>query len=86
MEENLPVSGHELERRLVLAMDLDSVLRLKIWKDTRGQELVDCALIGACLVTAAGAVSPAVAVALWSVFSRVTTSLSLSGGGSGQPQ
>lgn len=69
-----------------MATLLKTVLRLKIWKDSRGQELVEYALIAAFLVAAGGAISPAVASNVSNVFSKVTSSLSLSANGSGQLQ
>ncbi len=69
-----------------MATLLNTVLKLKIWKDTRGQELVEYALIAAFLVAAGGAISPAVASNVSNVFSKVTSSLSLSANGSGQLQ
>ena len=58
----------------------------KLKKDTRGQELVEYALIAAFLVAAGGAVSPALASNVSNVFSKVTSSLAMSNGGSGSLQ
>jgi pilus assembly protein Flp/PilA len=69
-----------------MATLLNTVLRLKIWKDTRGQELVEYGLIAAFLVAAGGAISPAVASDVSNVFSKVTSSLAMSANGSGQVQ
>ncbi len=69
-----------------MATVLNTVCRLKIWKDTRGQEFVEYALIAAFLVAASGAISPAVASNVGNVFSKVTSSLVLSSGGAGQLQ
>ena len=63
--------------------------RLKIWKDNRGQELVEYALVAAFLAAAGGALSPAVASDVSNVFSKVTSSLvmsNVSSGGSGSLQ
>ena len=65
---------------------LDTLLRLKIWKDNRGQELVEYALLAGFLVTISGAVSPSVAATVSTVFSRVVGALDTSGGGSGTVQ
>ena len=65
---------------------LDTLLRLKIWKDNRGQELVEYALLAGFLVTISGAVSPSVASTVSTVFSRVVGALDTSGGGSGTVQ
>lgn len=65
---------------------LDTVLRLKIWKDNQGQELVEYALLAGFLVTISGAVSPAVAGTVSTVFSKVVGALDVSGGSSGNLQ
>jgi Flp pilus assembly pilin Flp len=65
---------------------LDAALRLKIWKDNRGQELVEYALLAGFLITISGAVSPSVAGTVSTVFSRVVGALDTSGGGSGTVQ
>ncbi len=65
---------------------LETILKLKIWKDSRGQEMIEYALIAGFLITAWGAVSPAVAADVSSVFSKVFGSLSASAGSSGQLQ
>lgn len=62
---------------------LDTILKLKIWKDTRGQEFVEYALLAGFVATISGAFSPAIAGQISTVFSHVNTSLSLSGGGGG---
>ena len=58
----------------------------KLKKDTRGQELVEYALIAAFLVAAGSAMSPVLADNVSNVFSKVTSSLAVSGGSSGQLQ
>jgi Flp pilus assembly pilin Flp len=65
---------------------LDTVLRFKIWKDNRGQELVEYALLAGFLVTVCGAASPEVAGTVSAVFSKVVAALDVSGGGSGNIQ
>jgi pilus assembly protein Flp/PilA len=69
-----------------MATLLNTLLKLKIWRDSRGQELIEYALIAAFMVTAWGAVSPAVASDVSTVFSKVSDSLSASAGASGQVQ
>jgi pilus assembly protein Flp/PilA len=67
-----------------MATLLDTVLKLKIWKDTRGQEMIEYALIAAFLISAWGAVSPVGAADVSTVFSKVSDSLAASAGGSGR--
>jgi Flp pilus assembly pilin Flp len=69
-----------------MATLLDTVLRLKIWKDNRGQELVEYALLAGFLVTISGAVSPSVADTVSTVFSRIVGALDASGNSSGNLQ
>lgn len=65
---------------------INVVRGLKIWKDTRGQEMVEYALLAAFLVAASGAISPAVASNVSNVFSKVTSSLVVSSNSDGQVQ
>ena len=69
-----------------MATLLDTVLTLKIWKDNRGQELVEYALLAGFIIAVAGAVSPEVAGTVSTVFSRVVGSLEVSSGSSGTIQ
>jgi hypothetical protein len=50
---------------------IDASLKLKIWKDNRGQDLVEYALMAAFLGAASGFTLPAVAADIASVFSKV---------------
>jgi len=49
--------------------------RLKIWKDTRGQDFLEYALIAAFIVVTYTAFSPQVAPAVAAVFTKVNGSL-----------
>jgi Flp pilus assembly pilin Flp len=53
----------------------------QIWRDTRGQELVEWALLGAFVACAYGAVAPGVATDVVAVLGKVLASLQLAGGG-----
>jgi Flp pilus assembly pilin Flp len=52
------------------------LLQLKIWKDHRGQDLIDYALMAGFVAVAAGAVMPGVATSLSQIFSKVASVLS----------
>jgi Flp pilus assembly pilin Flp len=54
---------------------MSSMWRLKIWKDTRGQDFLEYALIAAFIVVAYAAFSPQVAPAVAAVFTKVNGSL-----------
>ncbi len=55
---------------------IDATLRLKIWKDTHGQDLVEYALMAGFLGAATGFTLPAVATDIANVFSKVIFMLS----------
>ncbi len=47
------------------------VLKLKVWKDTRGQDLIEYALMAGFVAVAAGAIMPSVATSISTIFSKV---------------
>ena len=49
------------------------VLHNRIWKDRRGQDLIEYTLLGAFVTVAAGAVSPGIASSINVVFSKVNS-------------
>jgi pilus assembly protein Flp/PilA len=51
-------------------------LRFRIWTDSRGQDLLEYALIAGFLVVAAGAIMPGVASSISKVFSKVSSAMS----------
>ena len=52
------------------------VLKLKIWKDTRGQDLIEYALMAGFVAVAAGAIMPNVATSISTIFSKISSVLS----------
>jgi pilus assembly protein Flp/PilA len=52
------------------------MLRLRIWKDTRGQDLIEYALMAGFVAVAAGAIMPNVASSISTIFSQVSSVLS----------
>jgi pilus assembly protein Flp/PilA len=52
------------------------LLQLKIWKDQRGQDLIEYALMAGFVAVAAGAIMPGVATSLSQIFSKVASVLS----------
>jgi pilus assembly protein Flp/PilA len=52
------------------------VWKLRIWKDTRGQDLIEYALMAGFVAVAAGAIMPGVASNISRVFSKVSVSMS----------
>ncbi len=60
------------------------VWKLRIWKDTKGQDLIEYALMAGFVAVAAGAVMPQVASQVSIIFSKVNsqlTSAAAQGGG-----
>ena len=56
------------------------IWKLRIWKDTRGQDLIEYALMAGFVAVAAGAIMPGVASSISTIFSKVGSSLNLAGG------
>ena len=59
----------------------DFMLKLKIWKDTKGQDLIEYALMAGFVAVAAGAIMPGVATSISQIFSKVASVLSSANGG-----
>ena len=49
--------------------------QLRIWKDTKGQDLIEYALMAGFVAVAAGAVMPSVASQVTTIFSKVNAQL-----------
>jgi pilus assembly protein Flp/PilA len=47
------------------------ILKLQIWKDTRGQDLIEYALMAGFVAVAAGAIMPNVATSISTIFSKI---------------
>ena len=54
---------------------MNVVLKLKIWSDTRGQDLIEYALMAGFVAVAAGALMPGVGSSISSIFSKVASVL-----------
>lgn len=52
---------------------MNLVWKLRIWKDTRGQDLIEYALMAGFVAVAAGAIMPNVATSISSIFSKVAS-------------
>jgi Flp pilus assembly pilin Flp len=52
------------------------IVRLKIWKDRAGQDLIEYALMAGFVAVAAGAIMPGVATSLSEIFSKVASVMS----------
>ncbi len=54
------------------------VWKLRIWTDTRGQDLIEYALMAGFVAVAAGAIMPGVATSISRIFSRVASVMTAS--------
>lgn len=55
-------------------------LRLRIWKDTQGQDLIEYALMAGFVAVAAGAIVPGVATSMANIFNKINSILASSAG------
>jgi Flp pilus assembly pilin Flp len=49
----------------------------KIWKDRRGQDLIEYALMAGFVAVAAGAIMPGVADSITTIFSKISSSMAV---------
>ena len=56
------------------------ILRLRIWTDTRGQDMIEYALMAGFVAVAAGAVVPNIVPSISTVFSKVDSVLTNASG------
>jgi Flp pilus assembly pilin Flp len=49
------------------------ILKLQVWKDKRGQDLIEYALMAGFVAVAAGAIMPGVASSISQIFSKVAS-------------
>ena len=58
------------------------VWNLRMWKETKGQDLIEYALMAGFVAVAAGAIMPGVASQISVIFSKVSSALTAAGGAS----
>ena len=51
------------------------ILQLGIWKETRGQDLIEYALMAGFVAVAAGAIMPGVATSISTIFSKIASTM-----------
>jgi Flp pilus assembly pilin Flp len=54
--------------------------RIVIWRDRRGQDMVEYALLAGFIAVAVGTISPGLANSMSEIYSRVTSKLGEAGG------
>jgi Flp pilus assembly pilin Flp len=52
------------------------ILKLQVWKDKRGQDLIEYALMAGFVAVAAGAIMPGVASSISQIFSKIASVMS----------
>jgi len=52
---------------------IELAVKLQIWKDTRGQDLIEYALMAGFVAVAAGAIMPGVASSINIIFSKINS-------------
>ena len=50
--------------------------KLRIWKDTRGQDLIEYALMAGFVAIAAGTIMPTIASSISIIFSKISSTMS----------
>lgn len=50
---------------------ITAAIRFQIWKDTRGQDLIEYALMAGFVAVSAGALMPSISTSISTVFSKV---------------
>jgi pilus assembly protein Flp/PilA len=62
-----------MEAREKMKTITNLVWKLRIWKDTRGQDLIEYALMAGFVAVAAGAIMPNVASSISTIFSKISS-------------
>jgi pilus assembly protein Flp/PilA len=62
-----------MEARKKMKRITNLVWKLRIWKDTRGQDLIEYALMAGFVAVAAGAIMPNVASSISTIFSKISS-------------
>jgi pilus assembly protein Flp/PilA len=52
---------------------IGALWRIRVWKDTKGQDLIEYALMAGFVAVAAGALMPGVATSISTVFSKISS-------------
>jgi pilus assembly protein Flp/PilA len=71
------------EEEMSMKNIVNLVYKLRIWKDTRGQDLIEYALMAGFVAVAAGAVMPGISTQISSIFSKIDSLLTVAAGGGG---
>ena len=82
---NIPASGDNVlivaeeirrgDKETYMTRITNLVWKLRIWKDTRGQDLIEYALMAGFVAVAAGAIMPGVATSISTIFSKIASTM-----------
>jgi Flp pilus assembly pilin Flp len=54
---------------------MNAILKLKIWSDNRGQDLIEYALMAGFVAVAAGAIMPGISTSISTIFSSIASTM-----------
>jgi pilus assembly protein Flp/PilA len=54
---------------------IDTIWKLRIWRDTHGQDLIEYALMAGFVAVAAGSIMPGVSTSISKIFSKVSSAM-----------
>ena len=54
---------------------IDTIWKLRIWRDTHGQDLIEYALMAGFVAVAAGSIMPGVSVSISKIFSKISSTM-----------
>ncbi len=69
------VFQHKKPAWLNLSQWLTIALRLRVWRDNRGQDMIEYALIAALVTVAAIAVVPGISTSISTIFSKIASTM-----------
>ena len=72
MELITPMKQFDMLRKRAGSLT-ETILRLRVWHDTHGQDLIEYALMAGFVAVAAGAIMPGVASSVSRIFSKVAS-------------
>lgn len=61
---------------------INLVWKLRIWNDTRGQDLIEYALMAGFVAVAAGAILPNISTSISQIFSKISNQMTSAAAGS----
>jgi pilus assembly protein Flp/PilA len=64
------------EREQLMKKAINLIWKLRIWRDTHGQDLIEYALMAGFVAIAAGAIMPGVSSSISKIFSKISSVMS----------